>query len=37
MLEKAGQEGFMKRPYQTSIAISHDPAEMLDLLLGDGA
>ena len=37
MLEKAGQEGFMKRPYQQAIAISADPAEMLDLLLGGGA
>lgn len=32
MLEKAGQEGFMKQPYEEAIVMSPDPVEMLDLL-----
>jgi uncharacterized protein (TIGR00730 family) len=37
MLEKAGQEGFMKQPYRKAISIAQDPSEMLDLLLRGGA
>ena len=33
MLVKAEQEGFMKQPYQEAIAISSDPAEIVDLLI----
>jgi uncharacterized protein (TIGR00730 family) len=33
MLGKAGQEGFMKQPYQEAIAVSSDPSEMIDLLI----
>lgn len=33
MLEKAEQEGFLKRPYSESLCCSEDPAELLDLLI----
>ena len=33
MLGKAEQEGFMQQPYRQAIAVSSDPAEMLDLLI----
>ena len=33
MFVKAEQEGFMKQPYQEAIAISSDPAEIVDLLI----
>jgi uncharacterized protein (TIGR00730 family) len=32
MLEKAEQEGFMKRPYRQAMAVSSDPHELLDML-----
>ena len=33
MLDKAGQEGFMKQPYGEAISVSSDPAELIDLLI----
>lgn len=33
MLDKAGQEGFMKQPYGEAISVSTDPAELIDLLI----
>ena len=32
MLEKAEQEGFMKRPYREFMAVSDDPGKLLDML-----
>ena len=32
MLEKAGEEGFMKRPYREIMAVSDDPGKLLDML-----
>lgn len=37
MLRKAGQEGFMKQPYEEAIVVSPDPVEMLDLLIAKAA
>ncbi|MDK9708931.1 MAG: TIGR00730 family Rossman fold protein [Desulforhopalus sp.] len=33
MLDKAGQEGFMKKPYRETIAVTSDPSEIVDLLM----
>jgi uncharacterized protein (TIGR00730 family) len=32
MLEKAEEEGFMKRPYREVMAVSDDPGKLLDML-----